>query len=486
MVTRNRPSTRVERGFIWIPITDPTIYSVKINSVDVTIDIIRAEFWKYILPDVGYFSIELINSNEEYTEVFSQNQDVELFIDYVDGTTRRFYGKVDTLNNDYKSDIGWILTIEGGHISKRVYDVLITKQYAGDKTIQTILTELIADYIPEFTLSFTSTTTIQPTLTWDNKPLGDCLVELIKATNSTTDCYINDSSVLKFFDKNTEENNSEAIVWTDNLINTDGLGPQTFSTKNKVTVLGDDGSGLPVIYTAQNTASQTLIQNREVAIFNSKINTAAQAQELGEGELSAQSSTDIEGDTESTILPSLNPGEKIWINNKPMKIMDQYRVYAVGHKFPDERTFCNINKERTNKQLFKKRIENEMNSQTVTNPYQMLGSINMVFNDYLELSTYDSNVIVQGGKITLDSGTQGTFTSVTTALSSNITQIQLRAVGSDLLSNNYYVSVDGGNNYQEITLEILTNLTTTGKNIIIRVILQSTSTEIDSLALYWK
>jgi hypothetical protein len=475
-----------ERGFIWIPVVDPTIYSVKINNVDVTLDIIRSEFWKYVLPDVGYFSIELINTDETYTDLFAQNQNVELFIDYVDGSTLRFLGKVDTLNNDYKSDMGWILTVEGGHISKKNYDVLVTAQYPGDTSIQNILTQLVAAYLPGITLSFTSTSVINPTLTWDNKPLGDCIVELIKATNSTTDCYINDSSVLKFFDKNTEENNNEAIVWTDNLINTDGLGPQTFSTKNKVTVLGDDGSGLPVIYTAQDTASQALIGNREVAIFNSKINTQSSAQELGDGELTQQSTTDIEGDTESTILPSLNPGEKIWINNKPMKILDQYRVYAVGHKFPDERTFCNINKERTNKQLFKKRIENEMNSQTVTNPYSMLGSINMVFNDYTELSAQDSNVIVLGGKITLDSGTQGTFTSVTTVLPSNITQIQLRAVGSDLLSNNYYVSVDGGNSYQEVFLETLTNLSSTGKNIIIRVILQSASTEIDSLALYWK
>ena len=289
---------------------------------------------------------------------------------------------------------------------------------------------------------------------------------------------------MQVFDKNSIENNNEAVVWNDTLLDSQGLGEQSVSTKNKIEIIGDDGTGLPVLATANNSDSQTLLGIKELPVFDTKVKDIDTANELATSTLSDQSVIDTEGDVQARILPSLNPGEKIWISDPVNKILNQFRVYSLTHKLPEERTILVINKSRGIKELFKKRVENELASQTITNPFNMSNSINLTFDNASELSTMDDNVQVIDGIVSLSSGTQGRFTLSTTTLI-DMSEVQLKVAGSKVIGTNFEISTDGGANYTVLIIDSRTILSP-GDNIILRVTLQSADTEIDSLALLYK
>lgn len=110
-----RPPSKGTKGFIWLPKEGTPVYDIKINGVSVREDYISAEFTKYALPEIGSFSVVLINVNAEYTDVFQHGDEVQLVVDYVDGTTLNYLGKIDKI--DQKQGDGIEMIISGGHIS---------------------------------------------------------------------------------------------------------------------------------------------------------------------------------------------------------------------------------------------------------------------------------------------------------------------------------------------------------------------------------
>jgi len=482
-----RTASRKSKGFIWLPrVGDEWIQKsvIKVNGDDVTVDVYNSEFTKAVCPEIARFKVELINSDEKYTDAYSQGQYVELYADFDDGTTPRFKARIDSIKNRFSNDEGFILTLEGGQYELTSGE-RVTKSYTGSKTSGEILVDITATFAPQFTVNDLSTDTSKPTINWDSKTFWDCVNDLTKLADA--DAYLDENDVIQFFDKNSIENNQEAIVWNDNLIDTEGLGEQTITTKNKVQVLGDDGSGLPVIYTSEDSTSQTDYGVKMQTIFDNKIDSTTSAQEVADAEISSKANPDKEGDAESFMLPSLQPGDKIWVTNPPMKINGQYRIYSLTHKLPNqELTTVRVNDERKNRQIIKKRFEKELASQTITNPYRMTKSINLKFDSETELASKDSNVQLTGGKISLSSGTQGRFTSVTHTFSSDITECHLRVVGSDISSTDFELSTDSGTTYEDLVLEGRKVLNNQGSSVVLRVTIQSATTEIDSIALLLK
>ena len=475
-----RTATIRKKSFIWIPRVETPASDLKIDSVSQYTLIWNAQCTRVLCPEIGDFKIVLDNNNSEFTDKYNKGNSVEFFTDLSSGTTKVFEGKIDTLKHRFGGQ-GYTLAIAGGHISSD--DLLlttITASFSGDTSFKDIIDNLISTFLSGrgYTSNVTATSSIKPTVNWNAKPFWDCIFDLTKLANA--DAYVNDSKVLQFFDKNSIENNKEAIVWNDTLIDTSGLGTQNLTNRDKIQVIGDDGTGLPVISTSGTGL-------KEKVLFDTKIATFEQATEISLAELSFLDTDFTEGQVEAFILPTLRPGDKIWITNPPMQIREQDKVYKYTHKFPLERTSIFVETDRNIPLVFKKRIENELALQTIQNPFKMLESLNLTFDNIDELRVLDSNVSVSEGKIRLTSGTEGTFTAIKT-FNTTITSIHLLVVGSDLLGTIYQIRKAGETAFQNITpnVEIALDSNQQGAGLELKVSFNSATTEIDSIALLGK
>jgi hypothetical protein len=477
-----RTASQGRGGFIWFPRTVPVVYKVLINGVDVTVDINPdAQFTMALCPDIYNCQIDLFNPSGYYTGMFSVLQNVELYMDLVNGTTKMFSAKIDTIQDKYDTSVGYLLHIEASQTYLNKITVIAV--FNGTNSLQSILQYLITNYMPSLTLNYTSSYSGLPIIAWQNKPFWDCITDLIKIAQ--VDAFVDANLVLNVADKGTVMNNNEAVVWNDTLVDMSKLGKQIVTTKNQAIVYGADANGLPVLSTVNSSSSQTTNGISQLVLNDPKITTPAQASAVGTSQIASLAIPSDEGEIECLIMPSLKPGDNIWITNPPVSIHNIYRISYVVHKIPAEKTTVYVNNTRTMLQMMKQISTNQISLQDITNPYNMQNSFNVSFADSSQIQAKDSNVSVSNGALKLSSGTQGSFTVLNNAASS-VSQLQLVVAGSSISFNIYQISTDGGSNYQQIYKDLLTVLTSPGTNILLKTTLNSASTEMDSLAILYK
>lgn len=477
------PRTRDQKRkiFDWIPPEDIITWDIKIDSVSVKTKIWSAEYTRAIAPEIGFFKIVLDNNNEEFNELYSGDEEVEFLIDRASGTTTRFKGLIDTIKNSYDSSKGYTITVSGYHLSGELMDdIHVTESYEADTlTVDEILKAIIDKYLTGYTYTNVSVSTQKPTVNWDNKSFWECVYDLCKVATATSvlfDCYVDDDKDFHFFEEKTVENSDEAIVWNYNLLNApEGLGNQTLTKKDRITVIGDDGTGLPVISTAGSG-------NKEEIVFDSKITNSALADELSTATYLLKDQNPREGEGDCSQLPSLAPGDFIWYTNPPQKITEKVKIYKYTQFFPNETTKYYIQTNRNIPTIFKKRIEKELALQTITNPFKMKQSLNLTFDSLDELDTYDANIGISSGKIKLTSGAEGTFTA-RKSFNFTVAKAHLLVIGSGLIGTKYEIRPTGEDTFQTISPGTEITLTKTGTSIELRTTLNSATTELDSLFL---
>lgn len=488
-----RRTSRGKKGFIWLPREASVKWEVEVNGENVRTDILVSEFSKALCPEVGDFKVNLINADSKYSERYSYGQTVKLLVDLSDGTTERFEGKIDKIFNRYDQGIGFVLELSGGHLTSDLMQIKVTESYTGNKSYSDLCSDMedkyLTGYLSDYSITCSLTSSDLPTVNWDGKPFWDCMHDLCKLSNG--EAYVTDDKEIIIRDINSHENNDEAVVWNDTMIDCSGLGKQSISTKNRINIQGDDGEGLPVLYTKNNTSSQELLSAlKELTIKDTQISTPAEAEERASAEEEYQNTSgELEGECVSDILPSLEAGDKIYIVNPVMKIHQQSRVYKFTHRFPNEHTTVNVGRVRKLPQLFKKRVEAELALSKLTNPFKMERSINFTFDDDSNISSRDSNVLISGGKVSLSSGTQGVITSSTFNLPDGISEVHLRAVGSNIIGTDFELSTDGGNEHEDLFFEgkkVLDYPVTSDALVVLKITIQSANTEIASLAILYK
>jgi len=475
-----RPTIKTP-GFIWLPRTDDLQLDIKVNSRSVKYDYIRAEFSRSLNPEIGEFVVDLVNAGGEFTGLFSLGQFVELYLDFVDGTTLRFKGVIDTINNR-REDFD-VLELGGTHISSELLDINVTASFVGTKTCDEILKEIGGNNLSGYTYTNVDVSTVKPTINWDEKPFWSCVEDLCKL--ALFDCFVDDDKDFHFFKKGSKVNTAEAAIWNDTLISMSGIGNSSTTLKNKVTVYGEDDNGLLIIRRSQNDSSMGAYGTKELVIRDSNINSGVNASELAYANLLLNKDADTEGKVFCLSLPSLSPGEKIWVSDPVAGITEQLKVFKYTHKFPEQFTDVFIEKKRDIANLFEQNRVKMKDLERVSNPHKMSGSANMVFDDFSEVQTSDSNVVVQNGKISLVTGAEGSVTSKSFVQSSSVSQVQLLIVGEGFGGVTFQVSTDGGVSFQGVQVNELTTLSSPGTDVVVKFVLDASSV-IDSLALLMK
>jgi len=346
---RRSENINIQTGFVWIPREESISSDITISGVSVKYDYIKAEFTRAVCPEIGSFTIDLINADGKFSNAYVGGEIVRLFVDLVDGTTKRFEGVVDTVKNKFE-EYGEVIELAGGHVSEALLDITVTKEYNGEKSCDTILKELVDTYLTGYTYANVSASSISPTIKWSNKPFWSCVEDLCRVAkeNGRFDAYVDDAKDIHFFEEESIENNNEAIVWNDTLLDLSGFGEQSTIAKNKIIVYGDDGTGLPIVRISED--STTVYNTKEEIIKDTDINTGDQAEQLAQATLTDKKTPPREGTANCFMLPSLQPGDKIWIASPTMKVAEQARVSKYIHKYPNEFTEVVLNR-RSIKQL---------------------------------------------------------------------------------------------------------------------------------------
>jgi hypothetical protein len=250
--------------------------------------------------------------------------------------------------------------------------------------------------------------------------------------------------------------------------------------------MGQDDEGLPILYTAISANEGTDI--KEIFIKDTSANTETKVQNIADAKLAEVTNKNPQAIIRSFGLETVKPGDNIWIIVPRQQISGQYKIIQITHEFGQEsggwRTECVIEEEDVGIPNIIQNIAKTSNLITQSDNVNKLNySFNFTFD--VDSGTHSTTEITEG-VLKTDGSASGTWISQVKALSQDATEFELRVIGESLPGTTYYVSSDNGLNWQEVTtLKTKYNFSPTGQNLKIKVILNSASTQIKSLALLY-
>jgi len=492
---------------IWIPRTLSPEYKLETVSngitTTVTDDLLYAECSLVVTNSIGEFTLLLDNNENTYNDFYVGGETVNIYVDYDNGTTKIFSGIIKNIKKKYDSE-GNKIELTGGYISSELFNITVTKTYT-DTAISTILTEIINEYLTGYTTTNVATTTTTATLTWENKPFWECVIDL--CNRATFDCYVDTSKDFNFFAKESKTNQVEGIIESDTLITEEGLSDTLEDIKNRIIVYGAEIDGLPIMYTVEDSSSQTDYNMvNEIVIRDEDITTITEAKQRGDNELLILKNKTVEGKVLCMGLPLLNVGELIYTDIPTQNISAKYRAAKIIHKldlmgdnFFTSEVFLD-SEPKVLQHILRDNIIKTREQRKSVNKNAMKYSNIYPFDSSMEASTTNSTIIT-GGVLKLVSGqSTGNMTTTTYTANANVTDIELRCQNTDdcVIGTTLKVEVTCDNGVSWTNIEgiglkgssgVKTSIASTkqGKKLKLKVTLTSTAAyinpELDSLAV---
>jgi len=478
-------------------------YTVTVGGVDVTARL-KDSRWKRPLLNsgVGTFSCNIINTNNIIGAQVGKGSTVELKADISDGSTVQFRGRVDYPRNT-RSKQGQFLMLEGRHRSWFLTERRVCYA-AEEKDVIDILKEIAAEEATELDLSqLPASTGITTDVQWEYTPFTECVRELME--KSGYDSYIDDDDLkIYFFEQGSVENNNEAIAENDNLLSLPEAGQDDFFEKTRVTVMGEDGDGMPIVYTAINGKDDSEDQEeresegvREIFRKEASVDTVEKVKKLARSILAQHTNRPKQGDWETLGMVTIKPGDKIWIAVPREGIYEQQRVQQVTHRIGQKaagwRTELQMQEAtKETEDLIYDGYEQTRRSTRIQNKNKLRYS----FNDPFENENYTeskNSVVIDDGVLTLVGSTAGYGvweSIVQTSTTDNITKLELRHQGKDLGASKFYYSLNAGATWIEFPgKNQLVSAQTAGRQLKVKIELISDENNpqpaVDSLAVLY-
>lgn len=475
--------------YVWVPPSNYPNYKIIIRRRsgyvdDVTDYILNGYMSNQVTEGIGSFRFTIDNSTSRFYNVWSGNETVYIYADYTTNPTNTiFRGIVEKVYYG-----GYYVHVYGRSSALPLLYKRVTRKYDGI-AISTILKSLISDYAPGFTTSNVQTCTTTLTVNWYQKPFWDCVKQLCYA--SGYDCYVDANNDFHFFQEKTIENTVEAVVHGINLLETGDFGRDYSQVRNKVTVYGATIDDVPIVYTATDQDSYNEIGRwQEEIITDTNIRTVAEARDRAIFELNRLKDPPIVGTITSLGLPTLMPGEMLRISDPDNGLAPgTYKVLSLEHTFRHGdimQTKVTIEKFSPSvPTMMKARIEAEQQLSDTPNPYELEYSWIITFDDETDTGSHNNTEIASGRLKLVSGASSGTWISTTTTATNNITKAQVKAAGNNITQATFYISNNNGATWQTVTLNDLTTLSSTGNKLKIKVVINSSNVEIDTIGILY-
>ena len=469
------------KQFLWIiPDRSRQNWSLTINSVDVRSRVLSGSKISYGLIGED-LSCELIleNSDKSLNGLFDENHIIIFKMDFDGGGTKQWEGEVESVIDDYSQN--YTLKILGSHYAVRTTDINANKEYS-NSTISDIRKDLISTYMTGFTSNGVVTNSKSISIRFVDKPIVDCMIDL--NIQGEEDCYVDHTKDFISFNKNSRENDIEALVIDDNMFELKGLGRINSDKRNKVSVYGNVGD-IPVIH----ITSKSQVRTREKIVTDSYAIDEDVAKEIADSELEKESNLDEEGNANCSFIPFLIPGYMTYITSPNQDITAPYRISKWTYNLYDETMEIQISQRRTIAKLFKDRILKDVSQERLVNPFSMTRSYILTFdNESKIITTASSGYILEGGFIRKDpSASQAIILSQIKSSDTNAANCHLLVAGDLLDGATFKFKADSSANFQSITTKStsMTLVATEGKDIQLRIEINNNDTRIDTLGFYW-
>jgi len=470
--------------FIPIPKARDTHYKIEIAGDDVTYRAKESFVSKPVTSGIGTFSLKLSNLGGRISGLYSVGDIVKFYGDNSDGSTLQFYGRIDFVKDNI--DRGeQNLEIEGRHRAYLLTESLVcytATETATSTILKDIIGQLPASY--GFTYNDVATTTDSMSVNWNYKPFWQCVNEICGFAGY--DCYVDDNLDFNYFEANSIENTEDSIVEGQTFISTKDWGTNDYYEKTRVTAIGKNDDGLPIIYTAISEDEGN--DKREVIVRDASLDTRDKVKNLAEANLEKYTNRTPQATVAAYGLESVNPGENIWIIVPRQKIQGQYKIIEIIHKFGSQ-----VGGWKTDVAIEEKSFEISSAIQSVSqqatstvvadNINKLNNSVNYEFES--EDGTHITTEITEG-VLKTTGGASGTWISSSNILEDNATSFELRVFGESLPGTTYYASSDAGVTWQEITsLKTKYAFNIPGKFLSLKIVLASASTQVSSAALLY-
>ena len=478
--------------FVWIPPIYNPVYKIEVEvssgtKYDITNILIQGEYTDGITETIGNFSFKINNSTQVYTSLFNPYDKVNIYIDYgTTATSLRFVGMIERIS---KSNNSLILSGRGG--ASKVLGKNITYS-ATDKARSTILSEIISENFTSITANNLSTDTETLTVDYFEKPFWDVVKEI--CTIASYDAYVDADFDFNYFESGSKTNTTEAVVHSKNILEVGDFAPDASSIVNKVRVYGVNTNELPLIYTAEDSTSQTTYESKELRINDSTIKTVAQAKARADYELAKNKDPPTVGTIISLGLPTIEPGEQIRISDPANGLEPKYyTIQKFVHKFSNDdpfKTELTIQKERTTiPSILKDRVKFESELMKNINPNDL--DFSYIWDFSSDTGTHSNTEIVinsgtgKGVLKTTTGNDTGTWVSENLSLDSAISSfVQISAYGDSIENIQIFISTNGGTTFYPMIVGN-ESVIKSGSDIKIKLVLNSSSSQVKTLAFLY-
>ncbi len=487
MVITDRGTSIKKSGFIWLPKVT-TAYKITVTRSDGTIDDI-SDLFNYTIVEhgvtdsIGSFEFEMWDPNETYLNVWTGTEVFKFYSDAAaTATTLRFRGQIE--KPTYK---GNKIKCVGRGEALQVMDITVTKTYE-DMETSLILKSLFDNYATQFTYTNVAASTKSITVNWAQKPFWECVKELCKEAGF--DCYIDSSLDVHYFKSGSRTNEDDAIIHDQNMVAVSEFGVDISLIRNRIIVYGAEQEGIPIIYTAEDTASQNKYGLKEEIVNDNNIISDEQAQENGDYLLNKLKNPPDIGDVTGVLLATIQPGEQMKLSSPSDNLQPKnYDIISYKHSINQEKaiftTSVKVSKEpRKVTHLIKDMIEsgNKL-KKTEINPHEMRNTQTFIFDT--DVGTH-TNTEITAGVLKIKTGDSGTWLSPVKTTSSNVSEVYLLVTGETLTGATYRISADNGANWEDVLTKERITLAYPGNNLLIEVKLSDPDTQIKSLGDLYK
>jgi len=457
------------------------------------------------------FVLTLANDTGRFLNVFNGGEIVKFYGDYTDATTIIFAGKIDNVNYSLNNNVGFSVEIDG-----RIFPELIDKTITGTEvSVKTdvALAGILNEFYSDFTLLFWNGSSwseatydsVNDSVSWSpaasNFPttLINMSYQAKKGWNTITeickrvglDCYPeydNDNSrwTLRTFVSGDIVNTGSSISFGVNLISLNDFGTDNGDIINRIIVYGKtESDNILLLKTENDSTSQSNLWIKDKVITDQSLTTMADVQEKADYELVQGLLSVPTGKIRTVCMPTLKPGDTIYVSIPYCNINGTYKVQGFTHTFGNSFT-TDINlsqKVKEVKDLFVSKVNPEEFVTGTPNPNAMTDSYTVYFDEDGSKISHSGTEEVDG-KLRLNStSVVGVATSDIFYADTNVVACELRRYENfETKDDTYEVTNDGGDTWEPYNVDIgkVHSFNTTGLGVGFRVNMSRASVDATS------
>jgi len=427
-----------EEGIIFLELPENEAkVTIKIDGVDVSADRINITNRSTTIDSLSVCDVLLDNYKGKYNDEWEGGETVELYSDYLEGTTKKYTGKLDNARPGMNSNGARIM-----RITSRAYPELQDMNYIGTFTEQagdSVLKSIIDDINTRagYTIISYTSSSIQSaskTITQDFRELSylSSLKLVIKILGY--EARIDTDGVFYAFPQGSKINNDVTIMSGINVWSCPEFGKDRRIERNRIRVYGQEKENCLIGWMEKDDVSIDKTWIKEQPINDTSISTEAQAIERALAEKTEKATAENKGTVICLGLSGLIPGYKIdanitYVLDGKFIVKEWTDVYSISG-FDSSVTLSE--REISATSIIKQRERETEFLRTYQNPNGMDNWYHFTFNDDSQISTH-SNTETSEGKLRLktEDADAGITNSITFSLPYTPSSCELRVNGND-------------------------------------------------------